>query len=180
MYPEFQQLSQSKQESFWKNNVANATALTVAKMEYSENGNDQAFFLMGDNDWRTWTSKFIQDHYIKDRPLKKIMLPIVNKDIKLISPELCKNYEKLVNHIGVFTHHPETFKLFVMILLFSDSENFPSLKILQKCFLRIIQRRHQAFSHIEENGSAEDILNKFYSSISAVKELAEIVQQYNL
>ena len=145
------------------------------EFECAENGNDQAFFLMGDNDRITWTSKYIQDHYIKDRPLKKIILPIVNKDIKLISPELCKNYEKLVNHIGVFTHHPETFKLFAMILLFSDSENTSNLNILHNCFLCIIQRRHQAFRHIEENGSAEDILNKFYSSISAVKELASIL-----
>ena len=108
------------------------------------------------------------------------MLPIVNKESKLISPELCKKFERLVNHVGVFTHHPETFKLFAMILLFSDSENTSNLNILHKCFLCIIQRRYQAFRHIEENGSAEDILNKFYSSISAVKELAEIVQQYNL
>ena len=103
------------------------------------------------------------------------MLPIVNKESKLISPELCKKFERLVNHVGVFTHHPETFKLFAMILLFSDSENTSNLNILHKCFLCIIQRRYQAFRHIEENGSAEDILNKFYSSISAVKELALIL-----
>ena len=170
MHPEFQQLTQSQQVKLWKSNKATATALTIAKLECAESGNEQAFLMAGSDDWQTWSYQFL-----KDRPLKKLLIPDANKFLAFFSPEVSKRFAKLVKHIGAFTRRDETFKLFVLILLFSDTEDIPAVKMLQKNYLNVIRRRQYSGRYISTQPSEANIVDKFCACISDVKELATML-----
>ena len=152
-YPEFHELRFSQQKHVWISNIANASALTIARFESARDGNEQLSMIMSPDDWHTWTSQFI-----KDRPLKKLTMPKANKTLNIVAPDMALKFEKGVKSIGDFTRHEENYKLFVLVLLFLNTDAIPSLRNLQQHLFRVIQRRQHGIG--------------FFSCISAVKEIA--------
>ena len=91
-------------------------------------------------------------------------------------------FEKGVKSIGDFTRHEENYKLFILMILFLDTEAVPSLKILQKHLFSVIQRRQNAryssestltaASSFRSKSPSEDLIGGLFSGIPIVKEIA--------
>ena len=92
-------------------------------------------------------------------------------------------FGKLTQGIGELIHDDQTFRLFTLVLLFSDVDNQPNLTRLRDSYLSIIRRR---LSHLQDSsfqnydndlaiGSL--VYSKFSSCVAGIKELSFFVQK---
>ena len=177
IHPEFNNVSQSEQESLWRSNSIYATALTVAYLESCKTGNEQHQFTTGFDDDNTFL-----DNMIRGRKMKKLTMNIANKFSGILPEEVLENFERLVKNIGeLVLHGHETFKLFSLVLLFSDVENSSKLNELRNNYLNVIRRKHNHLYHLEAQHSDVAFGNYMYSRFNAsvcdVKELAMIIRK---
>ena len=91
-------------------------------------------------------------------------------------------FGKLTQDIGELIHDDETFRLFTLVLLFSDVDNQPNLTRLRDSYLSIIRRR---LSHLQDSNfqNYDDlaigslVYSKFSSCVAGIKELSFFVQK---
>ena len=95
-------------------------------------------------------------------------------------------YQRLIKHIGEIIYNDETFKLFVLVLLFSDIDDChsQSLTCLRNSYLNVIRRRldHvyiEDYSVVNYDNLAigHMIYSKFNSCIVDIKELSTFMQK---
>ena len=91
-------------------------------------------------------------------------------------------FGKLTQEIGELIHDDETFRLFTLVLLFSDVDK-PNLTRLRDSYLSIIRRR---LSHLQDSNfqNYDDdlaigslVYSKFSSCVAGIKELSFFVQK---
>ena len=92
-------------------------------------------------------------------------------------------FGKLTQEIGELIHDDQTFRLFTLVLLFSDVDNQPNLTRLRDSYLSIIRRR---LSHLQDSNfqNYDDdlaigslVYSKFSSCVAGIKELSFFVQK---
>ena len=92
-------------------------------------------------------------------------------------------FGKLTQGIGELIHDDQTFRLFTLVLLFSDVDNQPNLARLRDSYLSIIKRR---LSHLQDSNfqNYDDdlaigslVYSKFSSCVAGIKELSFFVQK---
>ena len=92
-------------------------------------------------------------------------------------------FGKLTQEIGELIHDDQTFRLFTLVLLFSDVDNQPNLTRLRDSYLSIIRRR---LSHLQDSNfqNYDDdlaigslVYSKFSSCVAGIKELSIFVQK---
>ena len=92
-------------------------------------------------------------------------------------------FGKLTQDIGELIHDDQTFRLFTLVLLFSDVDNQPNLTRLRDSYLSIIRRR---LSHLQDSNfqNYDDdlaigslVYSKFSSCVAGIKELSIFVQK---
>ena len=92
-------------------------------------------------------------------------------------------FGKLTQDIGELIHDDQTFRLFTLVLLFSDVDNQPNLTRLRDSYLSIIRRR---LSHLQDSNfqNYDDdlaigslVYSKFSSCVAGIKELSFFVQK---
>ena len=95
-------------------------------------------------------------------------------------------YQRLIKNIGQIIYNDETFKLFVLVLLFSDINecNSESLTCLRNSYLNVIRRRLDHL-HIDDYSSVNYdnlaigamVYSKFNSCIVDIKELSTFMEK---
>ena len=87
----------------------------------------------------------------------------------------------MTTEVSELLYDDEMFKLFVLVLLFSDVDNTPSLMSLRNSYLTAIQRRQIHFSSDLPDQDSLCLGNSFYSkfnsSITSIKELSNFVNK---
>ena len=90
-------------------------------------------------------------------------------------------FEKLTKEIGKLVQDDETFKLLVLVLLFSDVDESPKLTNLRNTYLNVIQRRQDHINSYQQNHGSlcvgSSVYSKFNSSIASLKELSVFIQR---
>ena len=91
-------------------------------------------------------------------------------------------YVQLAKDIGELIQDDETFRLFTLVLLFSDVENQPNLTRLRDSYLSIIRRRlshlqDSSFQNYDDLAIGSSVYSKFSSCVAGIKELSFFVQK---
>lgn len=176
MHPEFMALSDAQQNRMWAQNLIYGSAMNFAKLETCETGNEQHYFATGFPDRQTYL-----DGIMNNQKLKKLQMTVANKESGFISQDFLANFNRLVTNIGEVIQNVETFKLFTLVLLFSDVEDIPSILKLRNCYLNVIRRRNHHL--LAEASGANDlafgsmVYSRFNACVCDVKELAMIVRK---
>ena len=108
----------------------------------------------------------------------------------LLSKSEMAIYQRLIKNIGQIIYNDETFKLFVLVLLFSDINecNSESLTCLRNSYLNVIRRR---LDHLHIDDYSDDyssvnydnlaigamVYSKFNSCIVDIKELSTFMEK---
>ena len=174
IHPEFNSLNQSQQHKLWKSNSLMAIGAIVAKLESCKTGNEQFAFSRG-NQMNSWI--FQMAHKNK---MKKLTMDTANISTGVLSATELEKFGRLVTTVGELIQDQENFKLFTLVLLFSDDEACsPEMKVLRNTYLNVIRRRNSYLftgddSHNELNNLTFGhlVYSKFSSCISSIKELA--------
>ena len=174
IHPEFNSLNQSQQHKLWKSNSLMAIGAIVAKLESCKTGNEQFAFSRG-NQMNSWI--FQMAHKNK---MKKLTMDTANISTGVLSATELEKFGRLVTTVGELIQDQENFKLFTLVLLFSDDEACsPEMKVLRNTYLNVIRRRN---SYLFTGDDSDNELNnmtfghlvysRFSSCISSIKELA--------
>ena len=174
IHPEFNSLNQSQQHKLWKSNSLMAIGAIVAKLESCKTGNEQFAFSRG-NQMNSWI--FQMAHKNK---MKKLTMDTANISTGVLSATELEKFGRLVTTVGELIQDQENFKLFTLVLLFSDDEACsPEMKVLRNTYLNVIRRRNSYLftgddSHNELNNLTFGhlVYSRFSSCISSIKELA--------
>ena len=181
MHPEFENLKKSDQDHLWKNNSIFGSAMSVAKLESMEDGLEQHRFVTSEVDDLTWMGKIAYQ-----RKLKKLSVTSINQASGALNETLLSNLMRLAENIGALIQNPESFKLFALVLLFSESDDIPAIRDLRNYYLNIIRRRHNMLynedvpeeDNIKSIASGNMVYSRFNSCICDVKELAMILRKF--
>ena len=174
IHPEFNSLNQCQQHKLWKANSLMAIGAICAKLESCKTGNEQFAFSRG-NQMNSWI--FQMAHKNK---MKKLTMDKANISTGVLSATELEKFGRLVTSVGELIQDQENFKLFTLVLLFSDDEACsPELKVLRNTYLNVIRRRNSYLftgddSHNELNNLTFGhlVYSRFSSCISSIKELA--------
>ena len=97
---------------------------------------------------------------------------------------LLENFNRLATSVGEYIQNTETFKLFTLVLLFSDIDDIPTISRLRNSYLNIIRRRSNSLCHgaksrdeLKNFAFGNVVYSKFNECICTVKELAMIVRK---
>merc|ERR1712079_494641 len=147
MHTEFTSLSRVDQETLWKKNMLYGTAMNMVKLESCRTGKEQWDFVYALELNDTWIGKNVE----KKREWKKIDLAIANEFSGVCTESEIAYFEKLTKEIGKLVQDDETFKLLVLVLLFSDVDESPKLTNLRNTYLNVIQRRQDHINSYQQN-----------------------------
>ena len=132
--------------------------------------------MIGNDDCLPWLNETINGKF-----LKKVTMSDANNITRALSCDDMKSYTILTKRLGILIYNPEIFKLFVLLLLFSDSIEVQGLKNVWESYLGIIQRRHnhvynESLSHNEEDLPLGNMMySRIKSCIIDIKKLGEIL-----
>ena len=174
IHPEFNSLNQSQQHKLWKSNSLMAIGAIVAKLESCKTGNEQFAFSRG-NQMNSWIFQMAYKN-----KMKKLTMDMANISTGVLSATELEKFGRLVTTVGELIQDQENFKLFTLVLLFSDDEACsPEMKVLRNTYLNVIRRRN---SYLFTGDDSDNELNnmtfghlvysRFSSCISSIKELA--------
>jgi hypothetical protein len=178
VHSEFTNMNRFEQEKLWKKNILYGSAMNLVKLECCKGGKEQWHFVYPTYLNETWKGKNI----LSQKNIKKIDMDIANSFSGVFSDTELARFGKLTQYIGELIHDDETFRLFTLVLLFSDVDNQPNLTRLRDSYLSIIRRR---LSHLQDfNFQNYDdwaigslVYSKFSSCVAAIKELSFFVQK---
>ena len=174
IHPEFKSLNSLQQHKLWKANSLMAIGVIVAKLESCKTGNEQFAFSRG-NEMNSWIFQMAYKN-----KMKKLTMDMANISTGVLSATELEKFGRLVTTVGELIQDQENFKLFTLVLLFSDDEACsPEMKVLRNTYLNVIRRRNSYLftgddPHNELNNLTFGhlVYSRFSSSISSIKELA--------
>ena len=174
IHPEFKSLNSLQQHKLWKANSLMAIGVIVAKLEACKTGNEQFAFSRG-NEMNSWIFQMAYKN-----KMKKLTMDMANISTGVLSATELEKFGRLVTTVGELIQDQENFKLFTLVLLFSDDEACsPEMKVLRNTYLNVIRRRNSYLftgddPHNELNNLTFGhlVYSRFSSSISSIKELA--------
>merc|ERR1719266_2070453 len=183
-HTEFTEMSQYHQERLWKRNIFLGTAWALTKLESCKTGQEQWEF--NNDGTHEMSDAGIGPIMVKNK-MKRVNMDIANSFSGLFSASEMDTYRRLTKDISELIYDEETFRLFTLVLLFSDMDISPApgLAQLRNTYLNIIRRRlgHMDFgdvaSDVDYNNLAVGnmVYSRFNSCIAGIKELTIFVQK---
>ena len=174
----FRNLSDNVQAQLWKRNSYYGAAITCSKLEACHSGLEQAVVAFNDIDKGYLENEFPSFDL---QSLKKLTLMQSNKISKLLTEEDAKRYHDLVQEIGTIIHDETTFKLFMLLFMFSDFDHVEEIRMLRSNYLSLFLRRKGMDLQTEYPDVQNAIGRDYYCSLSScvrkVKELTHIMMK---
>ena len=174
IHPEFNSLNQCQQHKLWKANSLMAIGVIVAKLEACKTGNEQFAFAKG-NEMNSWIFQMAYKN-----KMKKLTMDMANISTGVLSATELESFGRLVTSVGDLIQDQTNFKLFTLVLLFSDDEACsPEMKVLRNTYLNVIRRCNSylftgddSLDELDNLTFGHLVYSKFSSCISSIKELA--------
>ena len=174
----FRNLSDNIQAQVWKRNSFYGAAITCSKLEACNSGLEQSIVAYNNID-----KEYLENEFptFDLKSLKKLTLLKFNETSKLLNKEDALRFHNLVQEIGVIIHDETTFKLFMLLFMFSDFDHVEEIRMLRSNYLNLFLRRKGMSFQAGTPGIQNAIGSDYYCSLSTcamkVKELTKIMMK---
>jgi len=179
MHTEFTSLDADSQTNLIARNMFLGTAWSLIKLESCKSGQEQWDF---ENDGTYEMSDESIGQIILKGKMRKVDLTTVNNLSGLFSPSEMSTYLRLTADLSDLINDEETFRLFTLVLLFSDVDDSGQLKILQNSYLNVLRRRishlvetKQEFKHDLALGNL--MYSRFSTLMAGIKQMTTFVHK---
>ena len=174
----FRKLSDNLQAQIWKRNAYYGAAITCSKLEACNSGLEQATVAFNNID-----KEYVENEFptFDIQSLKKLTLMQSNKISKVLVDKDAMRYHDLVQEIGAIIHDETTFKLFMLLFMFSDFDHIEEIRMLKSNYLNLFLRRKGMSFQTEcpdvQNAIGRDYYCSLSSCVRKVKELTKIMMK---